>query len=86
VLVLGATNLPWALDPAVRRRFERRIYIPLPDERARISQLSNLIKNNPNDISEDDLEIIAEKTEGYKTTLTQIFRFRYLCTDSRCHV
>jgi vacuolar protein-sorting-associated protein 4 len=31
VLILGATNCPWAIDQAVRRRFEKRVYIPLPD-------------------------------------------------------
>lgn len=39
VLVLGATNIPWGLDPAVRRRFEKKIYIPLPDEAARLYML-----------------------------------------------
>ncbi|ORZ30597.1 P-loop containing nucleoside triphosphate hydrolase protein [Catenaria anguillulae PL171] len=36
ILVLGATNIPWALDAAIRRRFEKRIYIPLPELPARM--------------------------------------------------
>lgn len=36
VLVLAATNLPWAIDEAARRRFSRRLYIPLPEYETRL--------------------------------------------------
>ena len=55
VLVLGATNLPWALDPAIRRRFERRIYISLPEFEARLGMLKKNLSGNQNNITEDEL-------------------------------
>jgi len=38
-LVLGATNVPWELDAAIRRRFEKRVYIPLPEPDSRTLML-----------------------------------------------
>ena len=52
ILVLGATNLPWALDPAIRRRFERRVYIPLPDFSARLWLFRNQLKSTPHTMTE----------------------------------
>ena len=51
VLVLGATNLPWAIDPAIRRRFEKRIYIPLPDIEGRNYLLNKIMKDTPNSLT-----------------------------------
>ncbi|KAK5985705.1 Katanin p60 ATPase-containing subunit A1 [Trichostrongylus colubriformis] len=64
VLVLAATNFPWMLDEALRRRFEQRIYIPLPDKAARVSLLSSSLKEVR--IADDvDLESFAEQLDGY---------------------
>ncbi|TMW57418.1 hypothetical protein Poli38472_003343 [Pythium oligandrum] len=64
VLVLGATNVPWELDPAIRRRFEKRIYIPLPEEEARRVMLKIHLGDTPHALKEVDFEVIAKKTEG----------------------
>lgn len=65
VLVLGATNLPWALDPAVRRRFEKRVYIPLPDIKGRLALLKNAAAKNSINFSHEQLNEIAQLTDGY---------------------
>ncbi len=65
VLVLGATNLPWALDPAIRRRFEKRIYIALPDEYGRVALLKNRLKDTPNTLSDNDIMEFAKLLDGY---------------------
>jgi len=59
LLVLGATNIPWGLDSAIRRRFERRIYISLPDERARERMISLHLGNTTNNLTEADFRYIA---------------------------
>ena len=65
VLLLAATNLPWSLDPAVRRRFEKRIYIPLPDLEAREYMVKMHMRDTPNAIQPAEFHDIAVKTEGY---------------------
>ena len=65
VLVLGATNLPWEIDPAVRRRFERRIYISLPDEYSRKEIVRHHLGKTPHSLTEEDLEDIGSATEGF---------------------
>jgi katanin p60 ATPase-containing subunit A1 len=39
VVVLAATNFPWDIDEALRRRLEKRIYIPLPELDERLELL-----------------------------------------------
>lgn len=64
ILVLGATNIPWVLDSAIRRRFEKRIYIPLPEEPARLAMFKLHLGNTVTELKEHDLRELARKTEG----------------------
>lgn len=65
VLILGATNIPWQLDAAIRRRFQRRVHIGLPDlpGRKRMFQLS--VGTTPCDLKGNDYETLGQMSEGY---------------------
>lgn len=65
ILVLGATNIPWVLDSAIRRRFEKRIYIGLPEEHARLVMIKLHLGNTYHELTEEDLKVLAAKTERY---------------------
>jgi len=64
VLVLAATNLPWLIDEAARRRFVRRQYIPLPEGMTRREQLSKLLERQRHGLSEADLDKLVGLTDG----------------------
>mmetsp|Transcript_109118 Transcript_109118/g.315261 ORF Transcript_109118/g.315261 Transcript_109118/m.315261 type:complete len:447 (-) Transcript_109118:4-1344(-) len=64
ILTLGATNIPWELDAAIRRRFEKRVYIPLPEPEARAYMVKLNLGDTPNDLEEEDFERLGEITEG----------------------
>jgi len=65
VLVLGATNMPYNLDQAVRRRFDKRIYIPLPDAAARTEMLKIHLKDTPHSLSSEDFKQLGQQLEGF---------------------
>ncbi|EAS36535.1 vacuolar protein sorting-associated protein 4 [Coccidioides immitis RS] len=65
VLILGATNIPWQLDMAIRRRFQRRVHISLPDTAARMKMFMLNVGSTPCKLTQADYRALAEMTEGY---------------------
>ncbi len=78
ILFMGATNVPWQLDPAVLRpgRFDDKVYIPLPDLMARRKLLELYLSHRPvsGDVNLDDL---AEKLDGFSGA-----DIKYICDRS----
>lgn len=64
VVVIGATNVPWEIDAAFRRRFERRIQVPLPDFDARNAIFKISTKGVEMDDSVD-FKQLGMQSEGY---------------------
>jgi transitional endoplasmic reticulum ATPase len=75
VLFMGATNVPWQLDPAVLRpgRFDEKVYIPLPDLTSRRKMLEMYLSHRP--LAGDvNLDALAQALEGFSGA-----DIKYLC-------
>jgi len=66
-LLIGCTNCPWDVDDAVMRRFQRRIYIPLPDLKARMTLWKKIIEKSDGSVhvNSRDLEKLVKLTVGF---------------------
>ena len=65
VLLIGATNRPEELDEAARRRMEKRLYIPLPDEASRRTLIQRLITSYDHGLTDQDFDKVGRVTDQY---------------------
>jgi vacuolar protein-sorting-associated protein 4 len=64
VSVFATTNMPWELDIAALRRFERKILVPMPDKETR-KKVMVLHSGTHHTLTEADFDYLADHTEGY---------------------
>ena len=76
VIVLATTNCPWDVDEAMRRRLEKRIYIPLPDSEARRAMFRIYLSQVALDGSVDRAALV-KRTEGFSGADVKL-----LCRDA----
>lgn len=78
ILLVGATNMPWEIDPAAMRRLPKRLYVPLPSTKARSLLLSRqLSKHNKASglsgaMGSEDLSKVVASTEGFSGSDLQV--------------
>ena len=65
IIVLGTSNAYWGLAPAVKRRFQDKILLSLPefDERKLMFKIN--LKNTKNDLVDEQFEILSQLAKGY---------------------
>ena len=102
VLILGATNIPWQLDAAIRRRFQRRVHISLPDMPARMRMFEICVGDTKCELTQPDYKTLAQMSEGYsgsdiaiavQDALMQPVRkiqtathYKKVCLRAKCHI
>ncbi|ETW07881.1 hypothetical protein, variant 1 [Aphanomyces invadans] len=77
ILVVGATNRPQELDEAARRRFVKRLYIPLPSAAARLDLMNRLLAKNKHNLTTEDKACIVQRSKGFSGA-----DVRSLCTEA----
>ncbi|KAF9371969.1 hypothetical protein BGX21_004945, partial [Mortierella sp. AD011] len=65
ILIIGATNRPQEIDEAARRRFQKRLYIPLPEIQGRHGLMMKLLEKQSHDLTNEQILDICERTAGY---------------------
>ena len=63
--MIGATNRPQDLDEAARRRLVKRLYVPLPEQEARVKIVQNMLASQAHHLEEEHFEDIGQLTDGY---------------------
>jgi len=64
VYIVGATNKPWVLDEPFIRRFQKRVFVPLPNWQARL-EMFKILSKNLKLASDVDFEELARFSDGY---------------------
>lgn len=72
VIVIAATNRIADIDPAVLRRFEKTIEVPLPTAEEREQMMVAMLRGVACEMEDDDLGSIAEATEGWSGSLLRV--------------
>ncbi|XP_063442662.1 vacuolar protein sorting-associated protein 4B-like [Mytilus trossulus] len=65
VQVLGATHTPWMIDASIRKRFEKRINITLPEASVRTEIFKIQLGNAVHSLSEEDFTELGKRTNGF---------------------
>lgn len=77
VLLVGATNRPQELDEAARRRFVKRLYIPLPEAEARRALIVLLLRTNNHQLTPQEIEQVVTRSRGFSGS-----DVHQLCTEA----
>ena len=65
MFVLAASNIPWDLDPALLRRLEKRVFVPMPNQETRKRLLTTYLSLHVHELEDEDFNQCAMKTEGF---------------------